>query len=63
MARKRDYSAEYRRRKAQARTEGYRSFWAKRARRRAQASPFVRGTEFPPAGPLAQSVSGGAGDG
>lgn len=31
MARARDYSAEYRRRKALARAQGYASFWAKRA--------------------------------
>jgi hypothetical protein len=31
MPRKRDYSAEYKRRKAHARAEGYGSFWAKRA--------------------------------
>lgn len=31
MPRKRDYSAEYKRRKARARAEGYGSFWTKRA--------------------------------
>ena len=31
MARKRNYAAEYARRKARARAEGYQSFWAKRA--------------------------------
>jgi len=39
MTRKRDYAAEYVRRKARARAEGYKSFWAKRAAAERKSMP------------------------